>query len=351
MEKEEERTAFIVRRLGEFGVGSVSPDGEGNVAVLFPGTKPTDECALLFADIENDAYSPLDSSARLSGGVASGNGLADNSIGVAALLVLAEYFQKNRIQHDINIVMLFTRLAYMNEEFAGLRRFLSSWDGKISFAFYVTGIQQGNIEAHSQGHYKLTVTAHTGEHEVMENSSQASAVSVLSNIAFRLGAIRWDTENSTTLNIARIVGGVGYGFFPSEGFLELEIYSGTSSALEMTKNAVEATIRKIAAETGASVDFTVNSFIPVSDAEINAFLTDALKKIHGELKIKSSFVSVPDKTAILNSFGIPAVSIGITRGKKSLGEEYVELAPVETGFRQLILLLERGIVHGELREP
>jgi hypothetical protein len=119
----------------------------------------------------------------------------------------------------------------------------------------------------------------------------------------------------------------------------------------MTKNAVEATIKKIAGETGAAVELTVNSFIPVGNSEINAFLTESLKKVHAELKIKSHFVSVPDKTAIINSFGIPAVSIGITRGKKGLGEEYVELAPIETGFRQVLLLLEKSIIKGELLQP
>ncbi|MDR1933493.1 MAG: hypothetical protein LBQ57_11820 [Spirochaetales bacterium] len=347
-EKEAERIHFIQRRLNEFGISEIINDGEGNVAAVFPGSKPTNKYALLFADIENDSYSPLDSFARLSAGRASGSGLADNSVGVATLLVLAEYFQQNDVRHDINIVLLFTRLACQDEEFAGLRRFLASWDGQISFAFYVTGIQQGNIETHPLGHYKMTVTAHTSEHEVMENTSQVSAVWVLSNIAFRLGTIKWDSKNNTTLNIARIVGGVGFGFFPSEGFMELEIYSADTKALDMTKNTVEATIEKIADETGTAVEFTVNSFIPVGNPKINAFLTDILKKVHAELKIKSNFVSVPDKTAILNSFGIPAASIGITRGKKGLGEEYVELAPIGTGFRQLLLLLEKSIIHGEL---
>jgi acetylornithine deacetylase/succinyl-diaminopimelate desuccinylase-like protein len=349
-EKELERVHFILRRLNEFGISEVINDGEGNIAVLFPGSKPTNKYVLLFADIENYSYSPLDSSVRLSAGWASGGGLADNSIGVATLLVLAEHFQQNGLRYDMNIVILFTRLADADEEFAGLRRFLSSWDGKISFAFYVTGIQQGNLETHPLGHYRLTVSASTDEHTVLEDKGGYSAVWTLSNIAFRLGTIKWDTKSGTILNVARIVGGLGFGFFPSEGFMELEIYSADTAALNLTKNTVEATIEKIAAETGTRVKFTVNSFIPVSNPEINSFLTEIIKKLHAELRIISNFVSVPGKTAILNSFGIPAASIGITRGKKSLGEEYVELAPIETGFQLLLLLLERSIIYGELNQ-
>ena len=348
-EKEAERVQFILRRLNEFGVSAITNDLEGNVSVLFPGSKPTNKSVLIFADIANDAYSPIDSSARLSAGIASGNGLADNAVGVATLLVLAEYFQHNAVRNDIGVVILFTSLASQNDEFAGLKRFLASWDGEISFALYVTGIQQGNVETYPLGHYKMTITAHTKDREMLESSGEASAVSVLSRIASSLGTIAWDNANTTTLNIARIVGGVGFGFFPSEGFMELEIYSADTKALDMTKNAVEATIGRIAAETGTEVKIEVNSFIPVGNPEVNAFLTKILKEVHTELKIKSHHVSVPDKTAILNSFEIPAVSVGITRGKKGLGEEYVELAPLETGFRQLLLIVEKGIIQGELR--
>jgi metal-dependent amidase/aminoacylase/carboxypeptidase family protein len=350
-EREEERIQFILRRLNNFGVSEIVNDGEGNVAVLFSSQKPTNQSVLLFADIESDSYSLINSFVHLSPGLASGAGLADNAIGVATLLVLAEYLQQKNKRYDINIVILFTRLAGEKEEFAGLSRFLSSWAGEISFAVYVTGIQLGNIETRPLGHYKMTVSARTNEHTVLEDKVGDSAVWVLSNIAFRLGTIKWDVKSGTILNIARIVGGVGFGFFPSEGFMELEIYSGDTAALNLTKNTVEATIEKIAAETGAKVEFTVNSFIPVSNPEGNAFLTDILKKVHADLRVLSNFVSIPDKTAILNSFGIPAVSIGITRGKKTLGEEYVELEPIGTGFQQLLLLLERSVINRELNQP
>ncbi len=350
-ENESLRGSFIVRRLEEFGITDIRTDGMGNVWVQFPGAKPSDDFVLLFAEIENPSYSPLGSLVRLTADRAIGAGIADNSIGVASLLILAEYLQKNSISFDTNLVLLFAHLASEGEEFIGLRGFLSEWDGDIAFAVYVTGMQLGNIESHPLGHYKLTVTAGTGDHQVLEKTPGVSAVSVLSNIAFQLGNIQWDREGGATLNIARIVAGLGFGFFPSEGFLELEIYSGDTNVLNLMKKTASATIEKIAEEMGAKIDIAVNSFIPVGNPEINAFLTDTLRSVHEELKIKSNAVSVPDKTAILNSLGVPAVTVGMTRGRKRLTEEYVELEPIETGFRQLLMLLERSIEKEELLRP
>ena len=91
--REEQRAAFIARRLSELGVSSAQQDKDGNVLARFPGAGPDRETVLLFASMENEDYSPLESLVRLSSERAFGRGMAGNSLGVAALLVLAEYLQ------------------------------------------------------------------------------------------------------------------------------------------------------------------------------------------------------------------------------------------------------------------
>jgi hypothetical protein len=338
---EELRVNFITKRLNDFGISNVIVDEAGNVAALFPASRPTDEYVLLFADIENEQYSPLDSLVSLTGERAVGNGIADNSIGAAALLVLAEYVQKNNLQYDRNLLFLFTNLTARDSNFAALQGFIEGWRGKISSALYVVALQLGRIESRPMGNCKITVKVKTEERFPYEGANSNSAISILSNIAFQLGSIKWDDENRTTLNVARILAGIGYGYYPSEGLMELEIYSGDMNALEMSRRAVCATINKIAHDTGASVEVSINSFIPVGNAELNAFLVEKLSSVHNELRIKSKFVSMPDKTAILNSFGIPAISIGITTGKKTFDEEYANLVPIEIGFNQLVKMLDK----------
>lgn len=338
---EELRVNFITKRLNDFGISNIIVDEAGNVAALFPASRPNDEYVLLFADIENEQYSPMDSLVSLTGERAVGNGIADNSIGAAALLVLAEYIQKNNLQYDRNLLFLFTNLTARDSNFAALQGFIERWRGKISSALYVVGLHLGHIESKPMGNCKLIVKVKTEERFPYEGANSNSAISILSNIAFQLGSIKWDDENRTTLNVARILAGIGYGYYPSEGLMELEIYSGDMNALEMSRRAVCATINKIAHDTGASIEVNINSFIPVGNAELNAFLVEKLAGVHNELRIKSKFVSMPDKTAIINSFGIPAVSIGITTGKKTFDEEYVNLVPIEIGFNQLVKMLEK----------
>ncbi len=85
------RMDFIVRRLSDFGYPNPRLDEWGNVSLIIPATLPTDDHALLLADIGTGVDSPADCLVTLEAGRARGRGLAENSVGVAALLVLAEY--------------------------------------------------------------------------------------------------------------------------------------------------------------------------------------------------------------------------------------------------------------------
>ncbi|MEW5813908.1 MAG: hypothetical protein AB1798_00735 [Spirochaetota bacterium] len=339
-EREALRADFILQRLSECGYPNSSIDDYGNVTAIVPAFDHTDEHTLLFADIRNEAYSPIDSMTRLEGGRVCGKGIAENSVGVATLLVLAEYLANNAIQYDRNITLLFTSFDPGAQEVQPLEKFLRDWKEKLRLAVHVRGLELGRVEEQPMGTYKLSVTARTPEQEVMGGKPAPSAISVLANVAFRLDSIRWDSENNTFLNVARLEAGVGFGWYASEGILELEIFSPDRNSLEMAKNAVCATIKSISVETGAAVEIAVKTFLPAGNAEINSGLNAILRSVVGRLRLKSRPVSIPGYTAFINSFDIPAVCIGITTGRKSFKEEYIDIRPIETGFRLLLTFLE-----------
>ena len=74
--------------------------------------------------------------------------------------------------------------------------------------------------------------------------------------------IRWDAENSTFLNIARIEAGLGFGWFASEGSMEIEAFSPDAGALDIARNAILATVNGVAAETSAAVEVALKASLP-----------------------------------------------------------------------------------------
>jgi len=337
-EKEQQRAQYISRRLSELGIGEAEEDPDGNLSLLLLAASPTEEAVLLFANIENEAYSPLDSLVKLAGNRASGRGIADNSLGVAALLVLAEYLKTGERRLAKNVLLLFTRLQPAGARFAPLERFIQSWRGGLPAALYVRGIQLGELAEEPLGACRLTVHVKTRERDVLQGAGSAAAI--LADIAFRLGRIRWDEERGTTLNLARIEAGLGPGYYAAEGVLELEIFSRREGPLELARQAVSATIREVGEDSKAVIRVEENELIPVPDPETNRALSAALRGVHRRLGIRTRRVSAPDPAAVLNVHRVPALSVGITTGKKTFREESIDLPPVATGFRQLLLLLE-----------
>ncbi|GAB4364000.1 MAG: hypothetical protein Kow009_00640 [Spirochaetales bacterium] len=338
------KSEFILRKLHEFGISEPYQDEMGNIAAIFPASQFTDRYILLYTNMGTKQYSPLESLVQLTETHAKGMGITDESLAVAALLNFAEQMQTTAYEYPQNVICLFTNLAEEAGEFRALEHFIKNFPGVISFALYISSIHQGNFDPQPLGHCRLSVRISTPEQDVLNRSDwSASSVTVLSHIAFQLGNIQWDRESKTTLNIARLDAGVGFGHYPNEGVLDLEMFSLDSSMLETMRNISTATIEKIAQEMGAKVGIRLLSLVPPGNPDLNSTLLHILKDVYHRLKIKECPLPVPTRTTFLHAFHIPAVTLGITRGKKSKQEEYVEIAPIEVGFNQIPLFLEMGI--------
>jgi hypothetical protein len=134
--------------------------------------------------------------------------------------------------------------------------------------------------------------------------------------------------------------GSGYGHWCTEGTAEIEIVSEDQTMLETLKNVVTGTIARAASGASARIETKLRSYHGVGDSMRNTPLTDLLRSVLQKLRIKSETVAISEKVSMLNEHGIPATAIGITRGKSGLEEDCVELGPVISGFRQLLLLVE-----------
>jgi len=338
--REEQRTAFIARRLAELGFSALPDDGEGGLFLRFPAAEATRKTILLFASLEDEEYSPLDSLVRLSSERATGRGMTGGSLGVAALLALAEYLQSSGTAFRSNLTLLFTCLRGAGVAGSALERFLDRRTEEFSAAFHLTGIPLGAVARDPLGTCRLAITVRTRDREVLAGGGADSAVALLSGIAHQLAGIRWDAADNTFLNVARLEAGAGYGQFACEGRMELEIFARDTGRLETSRDAVLATTRKIAEKTGASIRIDTAGVLPAGDAELRRPLVDALRRVHARLGIRTRLVSRPEPAALLNARSIPALTLGLTTGARSFREEYVDLAPLEAGFQQLLLLLE-----------
>jgi hypothetical protein len=337
---EEMRMKFIRERLEEFGISNVFSDEKGNTIALFPAYGAKRDFFLLAAEVGDANYSPLGNAVRLSSSSASGQGLGERSLGAAALLVFAEFAQATGFHLDKNLLVLFTTSSSVDEREESFRHFLDGWKDRIACAVIVRGTGLGLVETRHVGSYRLSVTVQTGSHEILAPNASSSAASILGTIASQLGGLSWDEKRTAMVNIARMEAGTGYGHWASQGELDMEIFAEDEKMLETIKNVVSGTISNASAGNDARIETLVRFRRSVGDPRLNEPLTAALRTALGKLKIKSQPAFVSEKVSILNEQGIPAIALGITTGKALPDTEEIDLEPIASGFRQLLMVVE-----------
>ncbi len=334
------RMSFIKDRLGEFGISNVFSDERGNTLALFPAFGTKRDYVLLVAEVGDANYSPLGNAVRLSRTRASGQGLGERSFGAAALLVFAEFAQATGFHLDKNLLVLFTLSSSVDEREEAFRHFLDGWGDRVSCGILVRGAGLGLVETRHVGSYRLSVSVQSEDKAILSPGTAASAASILGTIAAQVGGLTWDEKQTAMVNIARMEAGVGYGHWATQGELDMEIVAEDEKMLETIKSVVAGCIEKTASGTKAKIDTLVRFKRSVGDPKLNAPLVAELKSALAEVGAKPRTGIVSEKVSLLNERGIPAIAVGLTTGTASPEGDALDLEPIASGFRQLLLVVE-----------
>lgn len=343
------RLKFITARLGEFGISNVFSDEKDNVIALFPAFGTRRDFVLLIAEVGDANYSPLGNAVHLTSERAAGLGLGERSFGAAALLVFAEFALVSGFHLDKNLLILFTKSSSVDEKEESFRYFLEGWADRIACAIFVRGTGLGLVESRHVGSYRLSVSVRSEEYEMLSPGANSSAASILGTIASQVGGLAWDAERTAMVNIARMEAGTGYGHWATQGEMDIEIMAENEKILETIKSVVTGTIAKAALGSEARVETLVRFRRSVGDPRLNAPLVNELDKALAKIGVKPELAFVSEKISLLDEMGIPSVAVGITTGSASLEREEVDLGPIPSGFRQLLLVVE-GCSQATLRK-
>lgn len=337
---EDLRMKFISKRLAEFEISNVFTDDWGNVLALFPAFGSRRDFVVLIAEVGDADYTPLDNSVQLTWAFASGQGLGERSIGPAALLVFAEFAQATGFHLEKNLLILFTPSSSVDEREDAFRHFLSGWADRISCAILVHGTNLGTVETKHIGSYRLSVHVQTEERNLLAPGQPPSAASILGTIASQVGNISWKGPQNTMVSIARMQSGNGFGHWATEGELDIEIVADDEKVLETLKREVTETIEKASPDQGSRIETKIRFKRSVGDPKLNEPLISALKAALVKVRIKPEEGLVSDKISLINEKGIPGISVGITKATSNLKKDEIELGPIASGFRQLLLVIE-----------
>ena len=343
---ERARGEYVAGRMRAIGLANVEIDEIGNVYGRRAGNPSAAADApdmgglLIAAHLDTVFPAGTDLTVRHEGPRIYGPGLGDNSLGVAALLHLAQALEQHQIAHAGDIWFV----ANVGEEglgdLRGMRAAVDRLHDRIAAAIALEGCGPDRIIHAGLGvrRYRITTTADGGHS--WADFGAPSAIHALVRLAAKLSQLDAPKEPRSSFNIGVIEGGSSVNTIAERAALLLDLRSAAPNGLARLVGQVEralATARTAAPE----VRFTLET---VGDRPAGAIPTDhplvraasAAYRAEGfsaALDIASTDANIP------LSRGIPAVCVGVGDGENEHRlDEYIQPTRLPAGMRALLRL-------------
>lgn len=335
---ETQRAAYIEERFRELGLQDVERDELDNVFGRLPGTLPGAP-VVLSAHSDTVFAHEQDLAVSRSDGRVAGPGIADNSLGVAALLTLAETLGAGELRPRRDVWFV----ANVREEglgdLHGMRAVVQRFGAAAAYLVLEGGLF-GFICHEGIGVRRLRVTVETPGGHSWGAFGSPSAVHVMGRMIAALDSLPLPEQPKTTYNVGVIEGGTTVNTIARRATMLLDLRSAGERELIALVDAVQTLVHSFAAPEVNVLLETIGDRPAGRLSENAPLVQEAMAALRAvgqegiELTAGSTDANIP------LSRGYPAVCIGISRAAYThRPDEFMETAPIPQGVGQALLLL------------
>jgi tripeptide aminopeptidase len=338
---ESARAHYVQGRFAALpGLDSISTDSLYNVYARLPG-KDSALPALLVA-AHTDTVFPADTplTARRTQTTIQAPGIGDNSMGVGALLALADSLTE-AAQAGFTLASDVWLVANSREEgmgdLGGIKAVYQTLKAKLGAAIILEGMALGRIYHAGIAVRRLRITCKgPGGHSWL-HFGRPSAIHGLMRLGAQIAALQPPDTPRTTYNIGVIEGGTSINTIAAEAAMLLDLRSESPDALA---NLEKTVLRLIEANQMPDLSF---SYQVVGDRPAGSIprghpLVQTICDVLQWIGLRPSFEIGSTDANVPLANGLPAVTIGITNGANAHRlDEYIETEGILLGMWQLLL--------------
>lgn len=341
---DEAARAYYVRdRFKALTLADIEIDTLYNVYARTPGSDPAAPAVVVSAHL--DTVFPADTDLTISRDIAagriSGPGLGDNSMGVAAMLALAEALRDADYQPASDIYWVATVGEEGNGDLRGMRGAVRKLKGRAGQIVVLEGIGVSRVYNAGLGVRRLEVTVTgPGGHSWL-HAERPSAIHHLLQIGAELvETVALSQVPRATLNVGLISGGRSINTRAPDARMSIDLRSEDAATLSDLERAVRQVIQRYAHAPGLNVTTRVIGDRPSAHLDDNHPLVQAALTTLRYLGFEHVMPESGSTDAnIPLALGIPSVCVGITTGGNAHSiDEYIDVGAVYVGMTQLTLL-------------
>ena len=337
---EEDRIRLALDRFRENGLDDPEIDEFGNASGILPGTEGG---SAILVTAHADSVFSAETPHVLNVGPDSitGPGIADNAIGLAAVVGLPRLLEHLGVRLKDDLLLLANVQSLGRGNLEGARAFLETKQRPIRAGVCVEGATQGRLSYSGLGTFRGEITLRIPSNYDWEGFGAAGAISHLTRFVNQLMEIPIPKEPKTKMIFGGLRCGSTFNTSPRRGSLRFEITSEDDDVLNDMEKQVSELCEQFSLETGTTVKLEIvakreNCGIPFSHP-----LVKTTRAIMRETGITPNVdPSTGDLNALIRA-GHPGVTVGLTTAENLREEnETIHLGPLFGGLAQLITLLQ-----------
>lgn len=335
---ERERALYVANRFRELLLHDISIDDMNNAYGRIPG-KQSDVALLVFAHTDTVFSADTDLSIRRCGDLIYGPGIGDNSVGVAGMLGAIKSIQESGRALDCDIWFVADSCEEGLGDLRGAKAAYARLQGQVCAVINLEGLALGHVYNAGIAVHRLRISAKAeGGHSWLHHG-RPSATQAIMQLGHQISNLELPVSPRTTCNIGMIDGGHAINAIATEASLWLDMRSVDARALADLRQRVGRLVKQSQRDGLQFEVETVGERPAGSIADDHELVRGALSAL-AEIGINGSLETASTDGNVPLSQGCPAVTIGITRGGNAHRlDEYIEVAPIRFGLKQLITLV------------
>ncbi len=337
---ESQRADYVFQEMTRLGMPEVSRDATGNVYAGRPGG--SDLCLVLTAHLDTVHRSETALPLERSHERISGPGIGDNSLGVAALLGIARHIKETEEALGGQVWLVGNVCEEGLGNLTGMQAVVEHFDAQAGAYIVLEGLGLGQVCHRGLGVLRYRVTAETAGGHAWGNYGTPSAIHELAGVISAITALPVARKPRTSLNVGVIQGGTSINTIASSAWFELDLRSEDQTTLTRLANRVKRLV-KARVRPGMKMKIEPIGSRPAGGIRPSHPLVKLTLETLAELNVSANLEIGSTDANYALSKGFPAVCLGITTGgNPHTVNEFIDVAPVQTGLEQILQIIHRA---------